>query len=137
MTHPFQVSLSIQVKTYDTDYAGVVSNLVYLRWLEDLRLALLDAYFPLQGQLAQGYTPVLRRTEIDYRRPVRLFDPVIGRMWLPKISHMKWYISAEFEVEGSLVATAEQVGAFLDLNTWKPIPVPPDFARGFSSLKSE
>ncbi|MCF2971285.1 acyl-CoA thioesterase [Synechococcus sp. Nb3U1] len=121
MTHPFQIALSIQVKTYDTDYAGVVSNLVYLRWLEDLCLALLDAYFPLQGQLAQGYTPVLRRTEIDYRRPVRLFDSVIGRMWLPKVSPMKWYISAE------------QVGAFLDLKTWKPIPVPSDFARGFSS----
>ncbi len=32
-----EVNLSFPVRTYDIDFAGVVSNIVYIRWLEDLR----------------------------------------------------------------------------------------------------
>jgi acyl-CoA thioester hydrolase len=32
----------LPIRTYDIDFAGIVSNIVFIRWLEDLRLALLD-----------------------------------------------------------------------------------------------
>ena len=47
----------MRVKPYDMDVVGVVSNIVYVRWMEDLRLAMLDAYLPLDEQMADGIVP--------------------------------------------------------------------------------
>ena len=41
MTRPhdqFLVEMPLKVQGYDIDVAGIVSNIVYVRWLEDLRL---------------------------------------------------------------------------------------------------
>jgi len=35
---PFLIEVPLPVRTYDIDFAGIVSNIVYIRWLEDLRL---------------------------------------------------------------------------------------------------
>ncbi|HSN74366.1 MAG TPA: acyl-CoA thioesterase, partial [Anaerolineae bacterium] len=76
----YQITLSIPVRTYDIDFVGIVSNIVFIRWLEDLRLQMLAEYFPLDTAMqAQGIAPLLLRTEIDYKRPVRLFDVLQGR----------------------------------------------------------
>jgi acyl-CoA thioester hydrolase len=56
---PLEVELVLPVKTYDIDFAGIVSNIVYIRWLEDLRLEMLDAYLPLQKMLEDGIAPIL------------------------------------------------------------------------------
>ena len=39
--------LPLRVQTYDIDFAGIVSNIVFIRWLEDLRLGLMDEAYPL------------------------------------------------------------------------------------------
>jgi len=38
----FEISTPIAIRTYDIDFAGIVSNIVYLRWLEDMRLLWLE-----------------------------------------------------------------------------------------------
>lgn len=68
---PLAVSLPFSVKTYDIDFAGHVSNIVYIRWLEDLRLHFLDVYSLLDQQMAESYVPILTRTEIDYKPALR------------------------------------------------------------------
>ena len=73
-SRPFAVELALPVKTYDVDFAGVVSNIVYIRWLEDLRLQIMKEHFPLEDQLSDHQSPVLAKTEITYHRPLRLFD---------------------------------------------------------------
>jgi hypothetical protein len=59
----YGVELQFKVQTYDIDFAGIVSNQVYIRWLEDLRLEFLDTYAPLDRLLADGLVPVLVSTE--------------------------------------------------------------------------
>ncbi|MBT4500790.1 MAG: hypothetical protein HOC74_23880 [Gemmatimonadetes bacterium] len=49
-----EIEIELLVRTYDIDFAGVVSNIVYLRWLEDLRLAALEACYPLERFLADS-----------------------------------------------------------------------------------
>ena len=49
---PLAVSAPIRVQGYDVDFAGIVSNIVYIRWLEDLRYQVLEAYYPLPQLLA-------------------------------------------------------------------------------------
>src|SRR5690349_12582585 len=61
------IRLAFAVRTYDIDYAGIVSNIVYIRWLEDLRLELLERAYPLDRLVAGGLGPVLLETRIAYR----------------------------------------------------------------------
>src|SRR5215470_9418798 len=65
----------LPIRTYDIDFAGIVSNIVFIRWLEDLRLGFLDRAYPLLRALAEDVAPILLSTRIDYRRPVTIADP--------------------------------------------------------------
>jgi acyl-CoA thioester hydrolase len=123
------VKVPLDVKTYDVDFGGIVSNIVYIRWLEDLRLAMLDAYFPLEPQLANGFAPVVARTQINYKKPIKLFDKPVGHMWLSNMSTMKVVLTAEISVNGTIVTTAEQVAVFVNLSSGRPIPVPEELAK--------
>lgn len=121
---PLEVKLIIPVKTYDIDFAGIVSNIVYIRWLEDLRLKCLDEYLPIGKLIAQGYAPILAGTEIEYKRPIRLCDQVEGHLWLHKLGRLKLTLKAEFFSNHELAATAIQKGAFINLQNCRPIPIP-------------
>lgn len=124
-SRPFEVTLAIPVRPYDVDFLGIVHNLVYIRWLEDLRMQVLAEHFPLEPAMTgEGIVPVLLRTAIDYRRPIRLFDPVVGHMWLKEAGRARYVLAAQFKVRGELMAEAEQVGCFVDLVTRRPVPVP-------------
>ncbi|MEW5959097.1 MAG: thioesterase family protein [Chloroflexota bacterium] len=128
---PFMVELELPVRTYDIDFAGLVSNIVYIRWLEDLRLQILAEYLPLEQQLAQGYGPVLVSTQIEYRHPIRLFDRPVGRMWLDKLGRTSWTAKAEILLDGRAAAVATQVGVFVDYTTLKPVAVPAELRARF------
>ncbi len=132
---PLYVELSFQPKTYDIDFAGHVSNIVYIRWLEDLRLSLLDTYLPLKTLMDKGIAPVVMRTTIDYKRPVKLFDKPIGKMWAGEIGNVKGILLAEFSVNGVVVATAEQVGIFVRLDSGRPVVSPEEFRRHFEEFQ--
>jgi acyl-CoA thioester hydrolase len=128
---PFLTEIRFRVQTYDIDFAGIVSNQVYIRWLEDLRLKLLEEHWPLERQLAAGYLPVLLSTEIRYLRALRLFDRPDGRMWLPDLGRVRWRLEAEFVCDGSPVATARHICAFVRADTMKPVPVPLGMREAF------
>src|SRR5207253_8763934 len=128
---PLEVELARPVRTYDIDFAGVVSNIVYVRWLEDLRLKFLDEHLPMQPLIEQGCTPILASTQIEYRRPIRLFDRPVGRMWMRKAGRVRWTLEAEIVVEGQPAATALQTGAFVELATLRPMRLPAALRRGF------
>jgi acyl-CoA thioester hydrolase len=127
---PFLVELDWAVKTYDVDFAGVVSNIVYVRWLEDLRIAMLDPRWPLHEQIAAGTAPVVLQTTIDYRQPLRLGDRAIGRMWLANLENVRWQVSAEIVnaamTQGAhpVVAIGKQMGTFIDMQRQRPIRIP-------------
>lgn len=122
---PHQVILHLPVRTYDIDFVGFVSNIVYVRWLEDLRLQMLAEFFPLDTAMQTlGIAPVLLRTEIDYKRAIRLFDAVQGRMTLAEAGPVRQVLAAEFTVDGRLHATARQTTCFINLASGRPVPTP-------------
>ena len=123
-TRPFEVSLGLPVRTYDIDMLGIVHNRVYIRWLEDLRMQVLAEYLPLQPLVEAGISPLLVKTCIEYKRPVRLFDPLVGHMWMAALGRARYTLRAEFLVNGQLMASAEQTGCFVELATGRPVPVP-------------
>jgi acyl-CoA thioester hydrolase len=121
---PMEVQLDFPVRTYDIDFAGVVSNIVYIRWLEDLRLTILETYYPLEKFLSAGLAPTLVETKIRYYKPVRIADKPHARMWISKVSRLKFVFNTEFYVNGELVTTAEQVGCLIDMSSGKPAAMP-------------
>jgi acyl-CoA thioester hydrolase len=132
LERPLQVELDIPIRTYDIDFAGIVSNVVYIRWLEDLRLKLLDEYLPLDKLIQQGCVPILTGTQIEYKRQIKLFDKLIGRMWIKDLGKIKVSLEAEFISNNQLAASAVQKGAFINLKDNRPQPVPEELQSQYS-----
>jgi acyl-CoA thioester hydrolase len=121
---PLEVELQLPVKTYDIDFAGIVSNIVYVRWLEDLRLEMLDRFLPLAEQLKNGIAPLILQTKIDYKQAIQMADQPIGKMWIESLESLRWIVSAEISSAGKTSAIAQQTGIFINLENKRPIRIP-------------
>lgn len=128
-----RVEMDFVVKTYDVDMAQIVHNAVYIRWLEDLRTAMMDKYLPLQHWMVRDLMPVLLETRISYRRAIKLFDAVQGRMEMPRFGPVKWAMDIQFTVNGELRADAHQLGCFIDMKTMRATPIPEDIRALFAT----
>lgn len=119
----------IRVNTYDIDFAGHVSNTVYLCWLEEMRLKMFDIYCPLKQFIDRGVTPVLTSTEIHYKKPIKLFEKPLGKMWVSDLGLTTLTIEAEIYLGDTLTTRAKHVGVFVDMAKMKPIRVPKNFLQ--------
>lgn len=129
---PLEITLPFTIRTYDIDFAGVVSNIVYIRWLEDMRLTILEKYYPLERLLEEGIAPTLVSTNIRYLRPLTIWDkPVIGRMWMSSVRRLKFSFTGEILVDGKAAIHAEQVGCLIYMNTGKFAPIPRELLEAF------
>ncbi len=131
------IEKEIKVASYDIDFAGIVSNISYIRWLEDLRLAWLEKYFSLSSQMDSGFIPILLETYIEYHHAIHMFDQVKGVMWVARLHSHKWRLKAEFVVKGQIMANAEQKGVFVDRHKWRPIRIPEQLKKLFFQSKDE
>lgn len=134
---PFFIEMPIAVKTYDIDALHHVSNIVYIRWLEDLRLKMLETYLPLDALMAKDISPVLIRTEIEYRRPIRLFDSPVGTCYVSSVGPVRIVMSADFIVEGEVVAEAKQTGCFFNMKRQRPVKLPAAFLEQYDRFLKE
>ncbi len=134
---PFEVTHNIRVNGYDIDFAGIVSNIVYVRWLEDIRTKWLDTYLPLKKQTEDGYLPVLYSTYIEYHRPIRIFDEPVGALWLTKIGKARWTVEIEIVVAGKVTTVATQTGVFVDSKTLRPVEIPKWLREGFEGQQAK
>ena len=130
-----EVEIALTVKTYDIDFAGIVSNIVYIRWLEDLRLEILARHSPLEQQLKDGIAPVLLKTTIDYKQSIRFGDTTMGKMWAESMGSLRWVVKAEIIANGQLAAQSEQVGIYVDLQSGKPIRLPSQLRQRFEQAE--
>ena len=90
-------------------------NIVYFRWLEDLRSEILTDVLPIAEILSTGVSPILTQSAIEYKWPVRIGDAAVGRMWVAELSRTRWTLAAEIVVDGQVCAAARQSGYFADL----------------------
>jgi acyl-CoA thioester hydrolase len=121
---PLEIVLSLPVRTYDIDFAGIVSNIVYVRWFEDMRLEMLNESFPLAEQIEAGFAPVVLQTKIDYKQSIVLGDRPIGKMWIESLESLRWVVSAEITIGDKISALGQQKGVFVNIQTKKPIRIP-------------
>ena len=134
---PLEVSLEFFVKTYDIDFASIVSNIVYIRWLEDLRLKMLESYLPLEQLMAEEYCPIINSTEIKYKKTLRMFDRPVGKMWVTELGRSRCTLQAEIYLNDKIVTSATQVVFFINLKTMRPMPIPERLKHIYQQAENE
>jgi acyl-CoA thioester hydrolase len=133
---PLEIELQLPVKTYDIDFAGIVSNIVYVRWFEDMRLEMLSQFFPLEEQLQAGFAPIVLQTKIDYKQSIVLGDRPIGKMWIESLEALRWVVSAEITTGEKISAVGQQMGIFINLETKKPMRIPDRMKQQYTAAIS-
>ncbi|HEI5135062.1 thioesterase family protein [Staphylococcus aureus] len=117
----------IEVNGYDIDAMGVVSNIVYIRWFEDLRTAFINQHMNYSTMINQGISPILMKTEAEYKVPVTIHDKPVGRIYLVKVSKMKWVFQFEIVSAHCVHCIGTQTGGFYRLSDKKITSVPQVF----------
>lgn len=125
------IELPIQVSGYDIDVMGIVSNIVYVRWFEDLRWQFLEKYYPFEDIYRSGLSPILSHTEVEYKAPLTVFDAPVGRCWVTALRKSRWEMAFELEVNGKIHTTGRQCGYFFDLERKRPARIPQRLLSAF------
>ncbi len=118
------IETNIRVKAYEIDSMGIVNNIHYVKWFEDIRHKYLDKYYPYGEMMSTGVSPMLMKTEVEYKRPITIQDSVKGICWVENIEKMRWEFHFEISVDGKLCCKGLQKGCFWDLNKNRPTFVP-------------
>ena len=121
---PMMVEVPILVKAYEIDSMGIVSNIVYIKWFEDLRHVFLNKYYPYKEMMKTGISPILVRTEADYKSPIRITDSPMGRSFVSHLGKVKWEIMTEIYSGNTIHCIGRQKGCFFDINNNTPTSTP-------------
>jgi YbgC/YbaW family acyl-CoA thioester hydrolase len=129
----------IRVMFFDTDAGGMVHNIAYLRFIETNRSLLAEKLgWPLHEMLNQGDCPVVVRTEIDYRRPARLWDALQVHGELSKVERSRFWCAFRITrpSDGALIVTCRQMLVVVQLPNLKVKRLPPHWQTDFGHLKA-
>jgi YbgC/YbaW family acyl-CoA thioester hydrolase len=129
----------IRIMFFDTDAGGMVHNIAYLRFIETNRSLLAEKLgWPLHEMLNQGDCPVVVRTEIDYRRPARLWDALQVHGELAKVERSRFWCAFRITrpSDGALIVTCRQMLVVVQLPDLKVKRLPPHWRTDFGHLKA-
>jgi YbgC/YbaW family acyl-CoA thioester hydrolase len=124
---------------FDTDAAGLVHNIAYLRFIETNRSLLAEKLgYPLQEMLSCGDCPVVARTEIDYRRPARLWDALVVHGELAEFERSRFWCAFTITrpSDGTLIVTCRQMLVVVQLPALKVRRLPNHWRTDFAHLKA-
>lgn len=111
------------IYTYQIDFVGHVNNIIYVQWLENARIKLLQAMGLSITQIADedGLLPIITETTIKYKRPYFLHNTVHIEIWVSKMFNVSAIFEIRFYNENEeLCSTAQQKVLFIDKTTFKP-----------------
>jgi acyl-CoA thioester hydrolase len=117
-----KIEFELPIYTYQIDFAGHVSNIVYVQWMEMGRQKLLDAVgLPIDQIAEDGIVPILVSTEIVYKVPLYLGDRVRVEMWLSELRRASARMEHRFYRDGDiLAASGSQKGLFVHRESMRP-----------------
>ena len=126
-------AFAIEARVYyeDTDAAGVVYYANYLKFIERARTEYLAAIgHPLaELQRRHGIVFVVRRVEVDFIAPARLFDALEVTFEPERVGRAGLAARQEVRRGGEALARARVELACLDASSWKPSRIPVDLSN--------
>lgn len=134
-----KVSFGLEIYTYQIDFVGHVSNIVYIQWMEIGRAKLLEAMGMAIDELAsEGIAPVLVGTEITYKEPLYLGDQVRVEIWISELRRASALIEFRFYKNGDvLAASGSQKGLFIHRESKRPYRLTSDMRARFAPFLVE
>jgi acyl-CoA thioester hydrolase len=115
--------VALSVYTFDIDYNRHVSNIVFVRWMEQCRNELFSVIeLSLEELTLQDCLPVVVETQVFYKKPVFFGQSVKAEMWLSELAKAScWMTFHFFNNEGELVVIGRQKGVFIGATTNRPV----------------
>ncbi len=134
-----RLSTDVQVMFFDTDCAGVVHNIAYLRFIETNRTLLAEQLgMGLVGMADRGVYPVVVRTEIDYKRPAKLGDRLVVEGRLDSLDRTRFWVAFDVKRVGddALIVQSRQMLCVIEMPRARPVPLPADWAERYAHLRT-
>jgi YbgC/YbaW family acyl-CoA thioester hydrolase len=133
-----RLETEVRVMFFDTDAGGVVHNLAYLRFIEINRSLLGEKLGWRPGAMVDRQEcPVVVRTEIDYRRPGRLWDDLKVVGWREKFTRSRFWCA--FKIirlsDSALLVNCRQTLAVVQLPELKVLRIPESWTAKYRHLK--
>ena len=126
-----------EVMFFDTDCAGVVHNLAYLRMIETARTRLAAQLGMSLREMSQTQLfPVVLRTEIDYKKPAVLGDELAVHARLDSVERVRFWCAFEMRRAGddALLISCRQSLALVQMPAGRPVRLPEDWMEKYAHL---
>ncbi|VVM06792.1 4-hydroxybenzoyl-CoA thioesterase [Methylacidimicrobium cyclopophantes] len=134
-----RIRTRVKVFYFDTDAAGVVHNVAYLRLVEVGRSELAEKLgWSLAEMGKSGIVPVLARTEIDYRKPARLGEALLIESSLTRLERVRFVIETSIrkEDEYETLVYCRQTLVTIRISDGRPQAVPESWVRAYPHLRA-
>ena len=126
-------AIPITAAAADIDELGHVSNLVYLRWVQDVAMAHSRSVgwdFARYRELGAAF--MVRRHEIDYIAQVTLGQALSAETWVDSWRAASCIRKTELVLDGKVVARAATTWALIGLASGRPQRIPEELAALFA-----
>ena len=126
---------TIQPSFYDIDWMGIISNLSYVRWIEDIRSRLLDiSPYPMNRLVEEKIFPAVFQTQINYIAPYIGIQGGLIEVQIiagKKTGRSRWELDYNFYQKDTDLHLAHgfQSGCFVTLPEIKPARIPADIVE--------
>jgi len=128
-----------QVYSFQIDYVGHVSNIVYIQWMEIGRTKLLEEIgLPLNKLAEKGIAPILVHTDIRYKKALYINEIVKIEIWVSELQNASATMKFNFyNGKGELAAFGSQRGLFIHREEVKPYRLNQDEREAFEKVLVE
>jgi len=133
------VTIDIPVAWGEMDAFGHVNNVVYLRWFESARIAYFEKAGVLERMEAEKVGPIVARTSVDYRKPVRYPDTLRVSCTVLRIgttSFVMRHRAVSTALNGEVAAEGETVVVMMDYRTGAKLLLPPTLRSRILALEA-
>lgn len=132
---PFEQTFEIEAA--DIDFMGHVSNLVYLRWVQEIAIAHWEAQAPAEAKDTVLW--VVLRHEIDYGSAALLGDHVRAKTWVGALDGLKFERHTEMwrQSDGQLLTRTRTIWLPIDSQTRRPKRLSRELRALFSNQEAE
>lgn len=126
---------TVQLRWSDYDAMQHVNNVVYLEYMQDARVGLIEAMGISRTSL-QSVGHFVVRNEIDYMQPIEMSTTsIVVRVWLERIGGASYNVAYEFvDSSGNLYARAKTVMVTVDMSTGGVIRISDDLREIFAQF---
>lgn len=119
----------------DMDAFQHVNNTVYLRWFESARIELFLRASVLDRMESDGIGPILARSEIDYRIPLRFPDRVTATAHVVSIGKTSFVLGYRVtNAAGQVAAEGQTVLVMMNYRTSEKVAIGPDLRRRLEAI---